>query len=154
MPATVTHAYFGMDVYNNLPIGLKELLMDEKKSIRMFAQGMDPFFFYHKHKKCIIFQFLFYHICAFLTSTFLKTKKPTRTSLLQPAIFKIRYSLMHICFTVPSKNLTSKCLLSYAIILSSTNITCSGTTVCIAPSAISIFICLARNLSNGFPFSI
>ena len=48
MPATVTHAYFGMDVYNNLPIGLKELLMDEKKSIRMFAQGMDPFFFYHK----------------------------------------------------------------------------------------------------------
>lgn len=48
MPATVTHAYFGMDVYNNLPIGLKELLMDEKKDLRMFAQGMDPFFFYHK----------------------------------------------------------------------------------------------------------
>lgn len=48
MPATVTHAYFGIDVYNNLPIGLKELLMDEKKDIRMFAQGMDPFFFYHK----------------------------------------------------------------------------------------------------------
>lgn len=48
MPATVTHAYFGIDVYNNLPIGLKELLMDEKKDIRMFSQGMDPFFFYHK----------------------------------------------------------------------------------------------------------
>ena len=46
MPATVTHAYFGMDVYNNLPIGLKELLMDEKKSIRMFAQGMGSLFSY------------------------------------------------------------------------------------------------------------
>ena len=29
-----------------------------------------------------------------MTSTFLKAKKPTRASLLQPAIFKIRYSLI------------------------------------------------------------
>ena len=48
MPATVTHAYFAMDVYDDLPIGLKSLLMDEKKRIRMFGQSMDALFFYNK----------------------------------------------------------------------------------------------------------
>ena len=48
MPATVTHAYFAMDVYDALPIGLKSLLMDEKKRMRMFGQSMDALFFYNK----------------------------------------------------------------------------------------------------------
>lgn len=47
MPATVTHAYFAMDIYNQLPIGLKKLLLDEKKRLRMFAQSMDAMYFYH-----------------------------------------------------------------------------------------------------------
>ncbi len=46
MPATVTHAYFAMDLYNFLPIGLKKLLMDEKAHLRMFAQSMDALYFY------------------------------------------------------------------------------------------------------------
>ena len=46
MPATITHAYFINDVYDNLPIGLKELLMDDKLKLRMFAQSTDPFMFY------------------------------------------------------------------------------------------------------------
>lgn len=46
MPATVTHAYFAMDIYDRLPIGLKKLLMDEKAKLRMFAQSMDAMFFY------------------------------------------------------------------------------------------------------------
>lgn len=47
MPATVTHAYFIMDVYDELPIGLKKLLMDHKGKLRMFAQSLDPFYFYN-----------------------------------------------------------------------------------------------------------
>ncbi len=46
MPATVTHAYFAMDIYHELPIGLKKLLMDEKAHLRMFAQSMDALYFY------------------------------------------------------------------------------------------------------------
>lgn len=46
MPATMTHAYFAMDVYDNLTIGLKELLMDEKKRLKMFGQSMDCLYFY------------------------------------------------------------------------------------------------------------
>lgn len=45
MPATVTHAYFGMDVYNNLPIGLKELLMDEKKVLECLLKEWTLSFF-------------------------------------------------------------------------------------------------------------
>ncbi len=47
MPATATHAYFTMDIYDNLTIGLKKLLMDEKKHLQMFGQSMDPLFFYN-----------------------------------------------------------------------------------------------------------
>ncbi len=46
MPASVTHAYFAMDLYYQLPIGLKKLLMDEKGKLRMFSQSMDAMFFY------------------------------------------------------------------------------------------------------------
>ena len=47
MPATVTHAYFAMDIYEQLPIGLKKLLLDKKARLRMFAQSMDAMYFYH-----------------------------------------------------------------------------------------------------------
>lgn len=47
MPATVTHAYFAMDIYDNLPIGLKKLLMDQKAQLRMFGQSVDPLYFYN-----------------------------------------------------------------------------------------------------------
>ena len=51
MPATVTHAYFANDLYDILPIGLKKLLMDEKKRLRMFSQSTDSFIFYNLLKK-------------------------------------------------------------------------------------------------------
>ena len=51
MPATVTHAYFANDLYDSLPIGLKKLLMDDKKRLRMFAQSTDSFIFYNLLKK-------------------------------------------------------------------------------------------------------
>ena len=64
MPSTVTHAYFANDVYDNLPIGLKKLLMDDKKKLRMFAQSTDPFIFYkllsRKDKKIRNFQKYFH----------------------------------------------------------------------------------------------
>ena len=47
MPATVTHAYFAMDLYDSLPIGLKKLLMDQKGQLRMFGQSLDPLYFYN-----------------------------------------------------------------------------------------------------------
>ncbi len=47
MPATLTHAYFAMDIYDHLTIGLKKLLMDDKVRLRMFSQGMDPLYFYN-----------------------------------------------------------------------------------------------------------
>lgn len=46
MPATFTHALFADDIYDELPIGLKKLLIDDKASLRMFAQSTDPFIFY------------------------------------------------------------------------------------------------------------
>lgn len=51
MPATVTHAYFANDLYDILPIGLKKLLMDDKKKLRMFSQSTDAFIFYNLLKK-------------------------------------------------------------------------------------------------------
>ena len=46
MPATVTHAYFALDIYAHLPIGLKKLLIDDKEKLKMFAQSMDAMYFY------------------------------------------------------------------------------------------------------------
>ena len=51
MPATVTHAYFANDLYDILPIGLKQLLIDNKKRLRMFAQSTDSFIFYNLLKR-------------------------------------------------------------------------------------------------------
>ncbi len=47
MPATVTHAYFANDLYDMLNLGLKKLLMDDKKRLRMFSQSTDCFIFYN-----------------------------------------------------------------------------------------------------------
>lgn len=51
MPSTITHAYFIDDLYDILPIGLKKLLMDDKKRLRTFAQSTDSFVFYNLLKR-------------------------------------------------------------------------------------------------------
>lgn len=47
MAGTITHAYFSLDLYDRLSIKSKELLMDEKESLKMFAQNTDILFFYN-----------------------------------------------------------------------------------------------------------
>ena len=47
MAGTITHAYFALDLYDKLSIKSKELLMDEKESLKLFAQNTDVLFFYN-----------------------------------------------------------------------------------------------------------
>ena len=47
MAGTITHAYFALDLYDRLSIRSKELLMDEKESLKMFAQNTDILYFYN-----------------------------------------------------------------------------------------------------------
>ena len=45
MPATITHSYFSMDVYDILPDTIKDIIKTSK--LKMFAQGFDPIMFYN-----------------------------------------------------------------------------------------------------------
>jgi hypothetical protein len=45
MPATITHAYFGKDVYDILPVNIKNKI--DIKRIKTFGQGMDSLMFYN-----------------------------------------------------------------------------------------------------------
>lgn len=47
MAGTITHGYFVLDLYDRLSIKSKELLMDEKESLKLFAQNTDILFFYN-----------------------------------------------------------------------------------------------------------
>lgn len=47
MAGTITHAYFALDLYDKLSIRSKELLVDRKEDLKMFAQNTDILFFYN-----------------------------------------------------------------------------------------------------------
>lgn len=47
MPSSMTHTYFGKDVYNNLNNECKCLIKDEMEYFKLFCQGSDPFMFYN-----------------------------------------------------------------------------------------------------------
>lgn len=47
MPSSVTHAYFAEEVYRKLSPFCQSLIKSEGKAYRLFAQGSDPFMFYH-----------------------------------------------------------------------------------------------------------
>lgn len=47
MAGTITHSYFIMDVYDRLSIKSKELLIEEKENLKVFAQNTDCLFFYN-----------------------------------------------------------------------------------------------------------
>lgn len=47
MAGTITHAYFALDLYERLSIRSKELLMDKKEDLKLFAQNTDVLFFYN-----------------------------------------------------------------------------------------------------------
>lgn len=47
MPSTMTHTYFGIDVYKNLPIKYKSKISNKLEYLKLFSQGSDPFMFYH-----------------------------------------------------------------------------------------------------------
>lgn len=47
MPSSVTHAYFGNDVYDKLPLKIQNKLKDYSGIYRIACQGADPFMFYH-----------------------------------------------------------------------------------------------------------
>jgi len=47
MAGTITHAYFALDLYDRLSIKSKELLIDDKESLKLFAQNTDILFFYN-----------------------------------------------------------------------------------------------------------
>jgi len=56
MPSSVTHTYFGIDVYNKLDNRIKSLISDDLEYYKVFCQGPDTFYFYNlfigkKHKK-------------------------------------------------------------------------------------------------------
>ena len=47
MPSTITHAYFGEDLFKKIPKESKKIIIDEKKSLMMFSQSMDALMFYN-----------------------------------------------------------------------------------------------------------
>lgn len=47
MPSSMTHTYFGMDVYNKLNKISKNKIKDNIEYFKLFSQGSDPFMFYH-----------------------------------------------------------------------------------------------------------
>ena len=47
MPSTITHAYFGEDLFNKIPKESKNIITNEKKSLMMFSQSMDSLMFYN-----------------------------------------------------------------------------------------------------------
>lgn len=47
MPSTITHTYFTLDVYEKLPISLKEIVYNEKEMLKVFGQSMDVLYFYN-----------------------------------------------------------------------------------------------------------
>lgn len=47
MAGTITHAYFALDLYDKLSIRSKELLIDYKEDLKLFAQNTDILFFYN-----------------------------------------------------------------------------------------------------------
>jgi hypothetical protein len=46
MPSQMTHAYFALDVYDNLDDKTKKRLVNNKEQLKTFAQGSDILFFY------------------------------------------------------------------------------------------------------------
>lgn len=47
MPSTMTHTYFGLDVYNQLPSYCQQKIKNKIEYFKLFCQGSDPFMFYH-----------------------------------------------------------------------------------------------------------
>ena len=47
MPATATHAIFAMDVYNELPNTIKQLIDKNTFQYKMFSQSTDSLMFYN-----------------------------------------------------------------------------------------------------------
>lgn len=46
MPSSMTHTYFGMDVYQNLSNNCKKRIENKLEYFKIFCQGSDPFMFY------------------------------------------------------------------------------------------------------------
>lgn len=47
MPSSMTHTYFGIDVYKNLPPKYQQKIYPQLEYFKLFSQGSDPFMFYH-----------------------------------------------------------------------------------------------------------
>ena len=47
MPSSMTHTYFGMDVYQELKSKYQKYISSKQEYFKLFCQGSDPFMFYH-----------------------------------------------------------------------------------------------------------
>lgn len=47
MPSSMTHTYFGLDVYSELPNNCQKKIQHKLEYFKLFCQGSDPFMFYH-----------------------------------------------------------------------------------------------------------
>ena len=47
MPSSMTHTYFGLDVYKGLNKSCQNKIKDSLEYFKLFCQGSDPFMFYH-----------------------------------------------------------------------------------------------------------
>ena len=47
MPSSITHTYFGLDVYNKLNDRCRSRIKDDLEYFKTFCQGPDIFYFYN-----------------------------------------------------------------------------------------------------------
>ena len=47
MPSSMTHTYFGLDVYDKINTQSKEKISNSLEYFKLFSQGSDPFMFYN-----------------------------------------------------------------------------------------------------------
>ena len=47
MPSSMTHTYFGLDVFHKLPQKYQDKITHQLEYFKLFCQGSDPFMFYH-----------------------------------------------------------------------------------------------------------
>lgn len=100
MPSSMTHTYFGLDVYKKLSTNSQEKIKNNLEYFKIFCQGSDPFMFYHffiGNKAKEISQLQTTMHCSKTKDFFLATIKYIHQNKLNNNSEAMSYLYGHIC---------------------------------------------------------